>query len=153
MQSLSAFSLHTFWLTKIALLKLHQWFWIWNIDQNLTVALFTVVFLKLYTILRKKEPTRQGLCKFFLQNVQNKIFKILEMFKTNMKFTKAGCWINSKISNRSKNTILIMFLFCHYCWSLLWCNYWRSLMLGNYISWSRLKFKYCLLFIHVTHFW
>ena len=36
----------------------------------------------------------------------NKIFKILKMFKCNMKFTIAACWINSKISNRDKNTTL-----------------------------------------------
>ena len=29
--------------------------------------------------------------QFFLQNVQNEIFKILEMFKYNMKFTRAAC--------------------------------------------------------------
>ena len=77
--------------------------------------------------------------QFFLQNVRNKIIKILKMFKYNMKFTRAACWINSKISNTGKNTTLMIFLFCHYCWLLLWCNYWRSLMLWNSTSWSRLK--------------
>ena len=65
--------------------------------------------------------------QFFLGNVQNEIFKIFKMFENNMKFTRAACWINSKKSNRDKHTTLIMFLFCHYCWSLLWCNYWKSL--------------------------
>ena len=46
--------------------------------------------------------------QFFLQNVQNEIFR-------------AASWINSKISNRGKNSTLKIFLFCHYCWSLLWC--------------------------------
>ena len=36
-----------------------------------------------------------------LQNVQNEIFKISKMFK-NIKFAIAACWINSKISNRTK---------------------------------------------------
>ena len=54
--------------------------------------------------------------KFFLQNVQNEIFKIFKMFKNNMIFTRAAHWINSKISNRDKkNNTLIIFLFCHYC--------------------------------------
>ena len=56
------------------------------------------------------------------------------MLQTNMKFTRAAHWINSKISSRGK-----IFLCCHYCWSLLRCNYWRSLMLWNSASWSRLK--------------
>ena len=39
----------------------------------------------------------------FLQNVPNEIFKIFKMFENNMKFTRAACWINSKISNRQKH--------------------------------------------------
>ena len=38
---------------------------------------------------------------FFLQNMQN---EILKMFENNMKFTRAACWINSKIIIRDKNT-------------------------------------------------
>ena len=76
--------------------------------------------------------------QFFLQNVRNEIFKILKMLKYNMKFTRTACWINSKISNWDKNTTLI-FLFCYYWWSLLWCNYWKSQMLWSSTSWSRLK--------------
>ena len=68
--------------------------------------------------------------QFFLQNVQNEIVKIFKMFKNNMKFTRAACWINSKISNKYKNTTLIILEFCHCCWSLLWCNYWKSLKSG-----------------------
>ena len=63
----------------------------------------------------------------------------MKTFIYNMKFTRAACWINSKINNRDKNTTLLVFLFYHYCWSLLWRNYWRFLMLWNSISWSRLK--------------
>ena len=60
--------------------------------------------------------------QFFLQNVQNVIFKILKMFR-------------SKV----KNTTLMILLFCHYFWSLSWWNYWRYLMLWDSTSWSRLK--------------
>ena len=74
----------------------------------------------------------------FLQNVQNEIFKILKMFKYNMKFPRVACSINSKITT-DKHTTLMIFLFSHYCWSLLWWNYWRSLMLWNSTCWSRLK--------------
>ena len=44
--------------------------------------------------------------QFFLQNVQNEIFKIFRMFKSNMKFIRVACWINCKISNRDKTTTL-----------------------------------------------
>ena len=70
---------------------------------------------------------------------QNEIFKILKMFKGNMEFSRATCWINSKLSNKDKNATLMIFLFCDYCWSLLWCNYWRCLMLWNSTCWSHLK--------------
>ena len=68
-----------------------------------------------------------------------RIFKILKMFKYIMTFIRAACWIDSKISNRDKNTTLMVFLFCNYCWSLLWCNYWRPLMLCNSTSWSQMQ--------------
>ena len=58
----------------------------------------------------------------------------MKMFKNNMKFTRAACWINSKIRNRDKNTALIIFLFCHYCWSLLWSIYWSRLKLTAQIQ-------------------
>ena len=82
------------------------WIWIWNLYQNLIIALLkvavcSVLFQKLYTILRKKEPARQEICNFFLQNG---VFQILKMFKNNMKFTRKACWINSKISHRNRNT-------------------------------------------------
>ena len=41
--------------------------------------------------------------------------------------------MNSKISNRGKNTRLTALLFCHYCWSLLWCNYWKSLKSDSHL--------------------
>ena len=56
-----------------------------------------------------------------------------------MKFTRAACWINSKVSNRDNSITLMILLCCHYCSSLLWCNYWRPLMLRNSTSRSRLK--------------
>ena len=51
---------------------------------------------------------------FFFQNVPKEIFRIFKMFENNMKFTRAAWRINSKISNRDKNTTLIVFLFCHH---------------------------------------
>ena len=71
--------------------------------------------------------------QFFLQNVPNEIFKIFKMFENNVKFTRAACWINSKITNRDKNTTPIKFLFCHYYWALLWCHYWKSLESGAHL--------------------
>ena len=75
-------------------------------------------FLKALYIFAHKVREMQ----FFLQNVQNVIFKILKMFR-----------------NKVKNTTLMILLFCHYFWSLLWWNYWRYLMLWDSTSWSRLK--------------
>ena len=63
----------------------------------------------------------------------------MRIFKYNMESIRAASWINSKISNRDKNTTLMLFLFCNYCWSLLWSNYWRSLILWNSTSSSRIK--------------
>ena len=64
---------------------------------------------------------------------------ILKMFKCNMKFTRVVCWINSKISNRDKNNTLMMILFCHYFWPLLWFNYWWSWTLLYCTSWNCLR--------------
>ena len=91
----------------LPLKKLYQWIWIWNLHQSLIVALLivavcTVLLQKLYTILRKEEPTRQEICNFFFENVQN--FKILKMLENNMKFTREACWINSKISKKRTKT-------------------------------------------------
>ena len=97
---------------KLSLVKLNQWIWMWNLYQNLILALLivavcTVLFWKLYMILRKNEPTTKELCNLFLQNIKNEIFQILKALENNMKFTKEAFWINSKISNRGKNTTLI----------------------------------------------
>ena len=72
----------------------------------------------------------------------------LENFKTNMKFTRAARWSNSKISNRNK-----IFLCCHYYWSLLKCNYWSSLMMWYSTSWSRLNYCIVLYCIVCIFFW
>ena len=62
-------------------------------------------------VFRKKEPTSQRIYNFSFKILKVKlIVKSLKMFKNNMKFTRAACWINLKISNRDKNTTLIIFL-------------------------------------------
>ena len=40
---------------------------------------------------RAHKADRQEICNFFLQNVQKEIFKILEIFENNMKFTGESC--------------------------------------------------------------
>ena len=79
-----------------------------------------------YTVLakKKKKAHKARNMQFFLQNVQNEIFKNQNFFKNNMKFTRAAYWINSK--NKLQRP-------------LLWCNYWRSSILWNSTSWSSLK--------------
>ena len=47
--------------------------------------------LKVLNGFQEKESTNQVIMQFFLQNVQNEIFKIFKMFKNNMKFTRAAC--------------------------------------------------------------
>ena len=92
--------------------------------------------LKALHSFQEKRAHKSRDMQFFPQNVQNDFlqndFKIFGMFKNNMKFTRAAYWINSKISNRDKNISLITFL-CHYCWSLLLCNYWNSLKAGSHL--------------------
>ena len=83
--------------------------------------------LKALHCFQEKRAHKSKDMQFFFENAQIEIFKVFKRFKSNMKFTRADCWINSTISNNDKNTILMIFLFCHYCWSLLWCNYWKSL--------------------------
>ena len=117
----------------LSLLKLYQRFWIWNIEHNLYS--FTnrgcshCAVLKALHGFQGKSVLKARSMQFFLQNIKRKL----------MKFTRAVCWISSKISKRDENTTLIIFLFCHCCRSLLWCNYWRSLMLWNSTFWSCLK--------------
>ena len=94
-------------------------------------CLHCAIILKPYTVFRKREPTSH--MQFFLPNIQNEIFKIFKMLKSNMKFTRAACWINSKNKQQRKTTTLIIFLFYHYCWSLLWCNYWKSLKSDSHL--------------------
>ena len=72
---------------------------------------------------QKKRAHKSRDMQFFVQNVQNETFEIFKMLKNNMKFTRAACWVNSKLSHRDKNTTFTIFLFFHYCWSLLWCIY------------------------------
>ena len=40
---------------------------------------------------QEKRARKSRDMQFFLQNIQNKNFKILKMFKNNMKFTRAAC--------------------------------------------------------------
>ena len=75
-------------------------------------------YSKTFTRFSEKKPTSQELWNFFLQNVPNEIFKIFKLFENNMKLNRAACKINSKISNRDKNTIRKIFLFYYYCWLL-----------------------------------
>ena len=79
----------------------------WNLDPNLImvlliVAVCTVLFYKL---------TREEIDSFSFEILNIQIFKILKMFKYNMKFIRAACWINSKISNRDQHTTLIISYF------------------------------------------
>ena len=104
-------------------------------------CLHCAVLEALYDFKEKRvhKADRQEICNFFIQNVQKEIFNILEMFENYMKFTREACWINWKISSRDKNTTLMIFLLYHFCWSSLWWNYWRSLIMWNSNSWSRLR--------------
>ena len=88
----------------------------------------------LHDFQKKRAHKSRGMQFFLIQNdfLQNDL-KTFRMFKNNMRFTRAACWINLKISNRDINITLITFL-CHYYWSFLWCNYWKSLKLGCHLQ-------------------
>ena len=61
-------------------------------------CLHCAILKALYSFNEKRDQKLRDI-KFLLQNVQNKIFEILKVFKSNMKFTRAACWINSKINS------------------------------------------------------
>ena len=85
------------------------------------IYLHCAILKALYSF-KEKSAHKVREMQFLLQNVQNVIFKILKMFR-----------------NKVKNTTLMILLFCHYFWSLLWWNYWRYLMLSDSTFWCRLK--------------
>ena len=76
--------------------------------------LFVLCYSKSFTRFSGKRAHKSRDTQFFLQNVQNEILKVFKMFKNNMKFTQAACWINSKIRSRDKkhhtHNILILSL-------------------------------------------
>ena len=124
---------------QLSLVKLYQRFsdmkYISEFKYGFTnLSYLHCAILKALHSFQEKRAHKSKDMQFFLQNVPNEIFKIFEMLENNLKFTRAACWINSKISKREENTTLIIFLFCHYCWSLLWCNYWKSLKVGLWPS-------------------
>ena len=98
----------------------------------LLIMAICTIYCKSFAYFSGKKRVKSKDMQFFLQNVQNKVFKIFKMFENNMKFTRAACWTDSKISNRDKDTTVIIFLFCHFCCSLLWCNYWKSFKSDSY---------------------
>ena len=79
------------------------------------------------------------LYNFEVKRVHEAINLSCIMFKDNMKFTKAVCWTNWKVSKTNNNTTLIMFLRCQYWFSLLCYNYWSSLMLWSCTLYSCVK--------------
>ena len=84
-------------------------------------ALFSIFFIL----------ATSSLVKIFLfQIVQNEAFEIFKMFKSSMRFTKVACWVTSKKKKKKKkkSATLMIFLCSYYCWSLLCCNHWRSLV-------------------------
>ena len=80
----------------------------------------------------KKELLSQVICNFFFKMFQMGFSRFSKCLKNNMKFTWAVCWINSEVSKRDKNITLIIF-FCHCCWSLLWCSYWKFWRLDSHL--------------------
>ena len=54
----------------------------------------------------KKRALKSRYMQFFLQNVQNGILKICEMFKNDVKFTRTARWMISKIINNYRTLTL-----------------------------------------------
>ena len=53
-------------------------------------CLHCTILKALYGFKKKRARKARGR-KYFLQNVQNEIFRILKIFENNMKFTRAAC--------------------------------------------------------------
>ena len=58
---------------------------------TLVAAICTVLFEKTLYGFKEKRAHKARAMQFFLQNVQNEIFKILQMFKCNMKLIRVTC--------------------------------------------------------------
>ena len=77
----------------LSLVKLHQRIYIWTLKKKFNNG-FTNRHCLHYAII-KAYKARESMY-FFFRNVQNEIFKILKMFKYNMKFTRVAWWIQKK---------------------------------------------------------
>ena len=106
-----------------------------------------------------KESTSQGICNFFVKMFQMRFSRCSRQLKITLKLTRAALWIILKISNRNKSTTLLIFLFCHYFWSLLWCKCWKSLKMDSHrpkallylLQWNPFKNdEKCFLFLLKT---
>ena len=95
-------------------------------------CLHSAILKALHNFLARRTHKSRDM-RFFFQNVQNEIFKIFKMFKRQHEIHQSSL-LNPKISNKDKNTTLIIFVFCHYCCSLLWGNYWKSLKSHSHLS-------------------
>ena len=80
--------------------------WIWNLNRNLTMAIYTVLFEKLYTILRWKKLARHK-----ENNFSFKLFKIMR-FLISLKCSKTIAelmFTTQKVNTCSSWTV---YLFC-----------------------------------------
>ena len=102
MQNLSALLFYSFLVKKIALKALLTCTNTVPVDLNIKfVSKFNHSFInrgclhcaivKVLYGFKEKRAHKVREIQFFLQNVQNVIFKILKMFKNNTKFTRAAC--------------------------------------------------------------
>ena len=81
--------------------KLYQRIWIWNLDQNLIIALLimavcTVLFWKLYPGFLETRASPRG--KRFLFSVQSDVFEIFKMFKNNSKLPGQPVELTQKLA-------------------------------------------------------
>ena len=93
-------------LILVTLLLSSKSIWIQNLVITNHGYLHCAVLKALYNFKVKRVHEARDNQSFF-QNVQDEISEIFEMFKNNLKFTTAACWINSKISSRENSTTLM----------------------------------------------
>ena len=93
--------------------------WNWNLDRNLVMALlimaiYTVLFEKLYIILRQKEPRGQDTSNFSL-----KMFKIMRFFRSSI---CSKTIVELTFTTQNKRLYSLPCLFCFRLENPFWVN-------------------------------
>ena len=117
---------------------------IWNLHQNLLVAVFTVLFLMLFTVLRKKRAhygKRFCLCKMFKIRF-SRSWKCLKTWNSPEQPVEVSNSKNKETTETEKRHHIHDILVCHCFWSSLWSTN-NSNMTGRSVE------NHCLVVLNV----